>query len=79
MGGGLMRDLLITFIGKLVGMGGYVAFRAVLIMFVAAAVHKRFDVFAAIGYFEAIEWSLAYGLLRELFHKDEERSLRDEE
>lgn len=50
-----------------------VAIRAVYIMFIGAAAYKRFDVFAAIGYLEAIAWSLAYGLVRGLFHKAEKR------
>lgn len=40
--------------------------RAVVIMFVAAVITKRFDVFAAIGYVEALAWSAGYDLLKTL-------------
>lgn len=51
---------------------GMFATRALLIMFLAAAVAKRFDVFVGMGFMEALAWSGGYGLLRGLWTKNEE-------
>lgn len=47
------------------------AIRAVIIMFVAAVIYKRFDVFAAIGYVESLAWAAGYGLVKGLWTRDD--------
>lgn len=61
-------------VGTLIGKFLVLATRAVVIMFVAAVIAKRFSVVELfeLGYVESLAWAAGYGLVRGLFHKDEE-------
>lgn len=58
------------FVGTILGWLAHFALRAVVIMFLAAVIAKRFEVFAAVGFAESLAWSGGYGLLRGLWMKD---------
>jgi hypothetical protein len=70
---GLFRDAIGAFVSVQLATILNIAMRAFVIMFVAAVVAKRFDVFAAVGYVESLAWSAGYDLVRELIpgRKDE--------
>lgn len=67
---GLMSDAIVAFVATNLFTVLNLAVRAVTIMFVAAVVAKRFDVFAAVGYVESLAWSAGYGLVKGLFERE---------